>query len=110
MFQQIALKFAEAPHISHPLRANASYNEGSAVDLICTATGTPDPDVEWIRDGQVKSSGPKTAQLKFSNISKSDAGMYTCKASNSIGSEEKQLKLVVNCKYYELNQSRFVHM
>ena len=85
--------------ITRPLVANANHNEGGAVDIICEATGTPAPNVTWIHKGQVKSSGSQTAHLTFSTVRKDDAGTYSCKASNSVGSAEKILNLVVNCKY-----------
>ena len=54
--------------------------------------------MRWIHNGQVKSSGLRTAELTFNKISRADAGMYTCKANNSVASEDKQLNLSVNCK------------
>ena len=76
----------------------SSYNEGSAVSIICTALGTPDPDVQWIRIGKKITSGKKTASLMFNSINRTDHGVYTCKATNSAGNDEKQATLVVNCK------------
>ncbi len=76
----------------------ASYNEGSSVDISCTASGLPVPDVQWIRNGTVKSSGKKTAFMTFNNISRADDGLYTCRANNSAGTGEQHMILVVNCK------------
>ena len=53
----------------------------------------------WINNGEVKSSGVKKADLPFRRIKKADAGMYACRANNSVGSKEKQLQLIVKCKY-----------
>ena len=94
------LEFSEKPTITQPTAANVSYNKGSPVNIRCEASGEPDPDVQWIHNGQVKSSGSTTAYLTFSAINKEDAGIYTCRANNSAGSTEKQLNLVVTCKYY----------
>ena len=55
--------------------------------------------MSWIHKGQAKNAGSKSANLALSRISKSDAGMYTCRANNSAGSTEKQLNVVVNCEY-----------
>ena len=57
--------------------------------------------MKWINNGEVKSSGVKKADLTFSRIRKADAGVYTCRANNSVGNEEKQLKLIVKCKYIQ---------
>ena len=92
------LHFPEPPSITSPASASESYIEGSRVDISCKANGKPDPDVAWIHNRQVKSSGSKTARLSFVEISKVDAGMYTCRANNSAGHKEKHLSLVVNCK------------
>ncbi|KAL9966768.1 hypothetical protein ACROYT_G024888 [Oculina patagonica] len=73
----------------------ASYNEGSTVNISCTASGTPDPDVQWNRNGKVKSSGKKTAFMAFNNISRADDGLYTCRANNSAGTDEHHVTLVV---------------
>ena len=89
--------FSDAPQISIP-SVLASYNEGSSVNISCTASGTPDPYVQWIRKGNVKSSRKKTVFLTFNSINRADDGQYTCKANNSAGNDEKHITLVVHCK------------
>ena len=91
--------FAEIPTITYPTAGSSSYAEGSLVNISCNAAGQPDPDVKWIHNEQVKSSGRKTAHLIFSPISKADVGTYRCRANNSAGSTEKQLKLEIKCEY-----------
>jgi len=100
-FDFVQLKVEEKPTITRPVNANASYDEESPVDIICEATGTPDPNVEWIHKGQVKSTGSKKASLTFGKITRDNAGEYICRATNPVGKAEKQLNLVVNCKYIE---------
>ena len=68
------------------------------MNISCTASGTPDPDVQWIRNGSVKISGRKTVFLMFSSIKIADGGEYTCRANNSAGNDEKHTTLVVHCK------------
>ena len=80
------------------LTVQSSYTEGLAVNINCTASGTPDPDVKWIRDGNVKISKKKTAVLTFSSINRTDDGQYTCRANNLAGSAEDHVTLVVHCK------------
>lgn len=88
----------ESPQINIS-SVQSSYNEGFLVNISCTASGTPEPDVQWIRNKIVlKSSGRKTAFLTFSNINRADEGQYTCKANNSAGNDEKHVALVVHCK------------
>ena len=81
--------------------ANAvSDNEGRLVNISSRATGNPNPDVRWIHNGRVKSSGARTAELIFKKVGKEDTGMYICEANNSFGQTEKQLYFVVNCEYF----------
>ena len=90
--------FPEVPEIK-PISVSDSYNEGSVVTISCTATGNPEPDVEWKRDGKVRVSGKSTASLTFSSINKTDAGTYTCTDRNREGTTDYQVTVVVNCKY-----------
>ena len=70
-----------------------------ALNIRCEAIAKPEPDVRWIHHGQVKSYGNKTAELTFKTITKSDAGVYTCRANNSAGTAEKKSRLAIKCKY-----------
>lgn len=89
---------SEAPLIKLPL-GGKYYIEGSSVTIACEASGKPLPDVAWIRNGVVKSSGKKFAILKFSNISRMDKGGYTCQANNSVEVTSINTRIVVYCKY-----------
>ena len=88
---------AELPVI-RPLSINGSYTEGSSVNISCTATGKPDPEVSWVRNGQIKSSGMKIAYLNFDKIKRTDDGLYTCSANNSAGTKTHEEILVVRCE------------
>ena len=88
---------AEIPVISPP-SINGSYIEGFSVNISCTATGKPNPELSWIRNGQIKSSGRKTAFLNFDQIKRTDDGLYTCTANNSAGTKSHKEILVVRCK------------
>jgi len=68
------------------------------VSIICTVSGTPDPDVQWIRNGKNITEGKKESSLTFHSINRTDDGQYTCKAANLAGHDEKHVTLVVNCK------------
>ena len=57
------------------------------------------PHVAWIRNGVLKSSAEMTASLKFDNISRMDAGQYTCRANNSVEVTSIDTTIVVHCKY-----------
>ena len=95
------LEFAEKPSISHLIVDSSGYNEGTPVYLQCGAKGIPQPVVRWIHDGYIKTSGTETTLLTFVAINRTDSGIYTCSANNSVGSSEKQVNVVVNCKYLQ---------
>ena len=67
--------------------------------MACEASGKPQPDVAWIRNGILESSGKKAAFLKFDNINRTDAGQYTCRANNSVEVTSIGTTIVVHCKY-----------
>ena len=75
------------------------YSEGSPVIITCEASGKPLPDVAWIRNGELESSGKKAAFLKFVNINRTDAGQYTCQANNSMEVTSVDTTIVVHCEY-----------
>ena len=95
----IDIFFVEVPKLTLP--SVKLMNEGMPLNISCEASGTPEPDVTWLRNGDVKSSGKKAAYLAFSNVNRADDGQYTCRANNSAGSDEDQLTLVVHCKYIQ---------
>ena len=68
------------------------------VSITCAASGTPDPDVKWFRNGKIKSKGKKTVLLTFNNVNRTDDGRYKCQANNSAGDTENYIELVVHCK------------
>ena len=67
--------------------------------MACEASGKPPPDVAWIKNGAVESSGKKATFLKFDNINRRDAGQYTCRANNSVEFTSIDTSIVVQCKY-----------
>ena len=67
--------------------------------MACGASGRPLPDVAWIRNGVMESSGKKATFLKFENINRTDAGKYTCQANNSVEVTSIDTSIVVQCKY-----------
>lgn len=72
--------------------------EGEKAELQCTVIGNPKPEVTWMRNGVVinidntnffkkdDENGKQT--LVIANVNKEDCGIYTCIATNSIGTAE----------------------
>nr|XP_061789518.1 hemicentin-1-like [Nerophis lumbriciformis] len=56
------------------------YNEGSDVDLLCSATSVPPPQFRWLKNGELLSHTGPALQLK--NIHFNQRGNYSCQAFN----------------------------
>lgn len=82
------------PHALRVSQRNASVIETSAIEVDCTGEGYPIPDMEWRKDGkivaQVKSLGKST--LVVNNAKKSDAGQYTCYATNAVNKDKYEAR------------------
>ena len=63
--------FVVMPVITNLTALNASYNEGSHVNISCEATGKPDPEVLWIKSAkkmqECTHAGPTTPQESRQN-------------------------------------------
>ncbi|XP_055017752.1 hemicentin-1 [Boleophthalmus pectinirostris] len=75
--------------------------QGSLVTLTCEARGVPPPSLTWFKDGQPLSlhrnlllDGQET-RLQLPNVAPADAGLYSCVASNQVGSSTKGFNLTV---------------
>ncbi|XP_027560313.1 hemicentin-1 isoform X2 [Neopelma chrysocephalum] len=75
--------------------------EKHTVTLTCEVTGSPVPQISWLKDGQpVPEDGEHRALsggrlLQISNAQVSDTGRYTCVASNAAGDRSKTYSLNV---------------
>ncbi|XP_024909219.1 hemicentin-1 [Cynoglossus semilaevis] len=75
--------------------------QGSLVTLTCEARGVPPPTLTWLKDDRPLSlhhnlllDGRET-RLQLPDVSPSDAGLYSCVASNQAGSSTKSFNLTV---------------
>lgn len=59
------------------------------VRLECSATGYPEPDIEWYRNGEKILTNSVTSvdggQLRINSVDPKDGGIYQCMAKNEIG-------------------------
>ncbi|KAG8450289.1 hypothetical protein GDO86_002804, partial [Hymenochirus boettgeri] len=80
---------------------NATADRQEDITLFCHATGSPRPYITWHRNGRLVEENDKydlkedNTELTIRNIVNSDAGMYTCRASNKAGFTEKHSFLQV---------------
>ena len=80
--------------------------ENRTAILSCPASGLPSPTVRWLRNGEVLPpqlgrleviAGGR--QLKITSVSLTDAGTYTCDASNKAGKDSQDYRLSVHSKW-----------
>ncbi|KAL9964707.1 hypothetical protein ACROYT_G028383 [Oculina patagonica] len=74
------------PGIKRGPTASQPVNESGDLELFCNATGNPPPNITWSRAADPSVQLSVDEVLKVRNISKTDSGVYQCRASNGIGS------------------------
>ena len=71
-----------------------SAKEGEDINLICRFEGLPEPHLTWYKDEkQLGNPGPI---LTLRNVSKVDAGLYTCQAKNPHGVANSSASLTIS--------------
>lgn len=92
-----------APRFISPLQGKI-VDQGSDIELEGIVDGYPQPSVTWTKNGNdLESKDGKLsitfelnhAKLQLFNVDVKDAGRYTCKASNSVGSATSTADVVV---------------
>jgi hypothetical protein len=75
---------------------------GTTIELICTTAGKDPPrTITWTFNGAAIDTGSDTTTFNISRqISSSDYGMYTCSASNEIGSDNETIEIIQAGMYY----------
>lgn len=109
---------ADPVHITTPLADTAvTEDEGGVVTFTCTASGVPAPSITWspAPGGRAATSSNHvvtdsdgfisvSSTLTISNLMRSDAGHYTCIASNAeTGPEIRVFTIRVNCECHGHN-------
>ncbi|NWI93347.1 HMCN1 protein, partial [Pitta sordida] len=73
----------------------------TSLNIECTATGTPPPQLHWLKNGLPLSVSSQTRLLsagqilRLARVQVSDSGVYTCVASNRAGVDNKRYNLQV---------------
>lgn len=93
------------PEFTKPLK-DVTIRDGDQLVLTCTVKGDPEPQITWSKNGKAISSS-EIMDLKYKNgvatltineIFPEDEGVFTCTATNSVGSVETKSKLTVKRK------------
>lgn len=78
-----------------------------AAKFTACATGYPDPEVEWFKNGQKLFPSERITMDKESNgllrlvvkdVDEGDVGRYSCRVFNPHGSETCDAELIFDCK------------
>ena len=90
--------------------------EGMTTTITCEALGYPPPTVVWSRTNGILSDRVSVSDsvsvptgygnvtrvsvnLTITNASREDTGMYMCSANNTVGRDERNVNITVQCKY-----------
>lgn len=90
--------FLVFPKISLFWDQTVTMNESQTLHLPCNATGFPKPVISWHK---MNGSLPKTRsnydsqQLTVTDLKYIDRGEYVCTAKNSLGSDSKRTRVIV---------------
>ena len=82
----------------------STYTGQDKVELVCNVHAHPAPQVVWTRDGErISQSGEgrlrintiarRRHSLVISKVQQSDFGLYTCSATNNLGTTNKTIQL-----------------
>ena len=82
--------------------------EGQRARFECGFAGYPKPEVTWYYQGEVLKNSSKvqikvredSSTLTIIDCTFEDAGMYECRASNTLGMDKTKGSLTVNSKYH----------
>ena len=79
---------------------NKTVQEGYNVKVYCNVTGFPDPTVIWskVQGGGYNPTEAKPHVLSITNITRAQAGEYSCSANNTCGETSTVMNINVQCK------------
>lgn len=108
---KVRTKEKEAPQILEPLH-NQTIREGESVILNTQIVGNPTPKVTWLKDGKPITANVKsdkdTHSLTLISPTKAEAGVYTVKAVNPIGSVDTTANLIIEEHVPDLEPPFFI--
>lgn len=86
------------PTVAKRSRDKVTVVEGNALYLLCEAEGNPTPLVTWKKQGKLLQSRFNETNFIVHEARNTDAGIYECKASNSVGSVSYKVEVTIKPK------------
>lgn len=86
------------PTITLKSKGKVTIVEGNILYLFCEAEGIPKPLFTWRKSGKVLQSSIHKADLTIHDVSESDAGIYECEVSNSVGTMSYTVEVTIKGK------------
>jgi hypothetical protein len=98
------LFFSIAPPFFSRTTSNLTTYDGASVELECTATGDPEPKIEWFRDSfpihyNMHYILKEDGSLLLPHVAANQSGYYTCQAKNYAGTETHSFWVNVVSKF-----------
>lgn len=94
----------------------SSVFEGDTAVLLCIGRGTPEVDINWLRNGDPVVTSPLVSVtqdnssdlytqsfLQICGIRLIDSGDYVCSVNTSVISVEEAAEIAVSCECYMIN-------
>ena len=87
----------DSPAVERIVISSNSVNERQSFNMTCVTSGSPEPNVYWIKvNNGARING---SILNFTNINRNDIGQYRCEAKNDCGIVSSIQSIEVFCKY-----------
>jgi len=87
--------------------SNLTTYTGASVELECTATGEPEPKIEWFRDSipiryNMQYILKEDGSLLLPDVAANQSGYYKCQAMNYAGKEMHSFWITVVVSKFEI--------
>ncbi|XP_005412861.2 PREDICTED: sialic acid-binding Ig-like lectin 16 [Chinchilla lanigera] len=100
--QNLTIRVTSAHGTAPHMQGNGSYlqvHKDQLLRLLCAAESRPPATLTWVLEHRVLLGSPPSApsplRLELPGVQPADAGRYTCRAENSLGSQHRSLDLAV---------------